>query len=518
MNPDTTLTLLINRLTEIHHLKDACAVLSWDQETYMPTGGGQSRAEQIATLQTLAHDNFVSSETEKLLGEWVDIPTGQLLEKARTSLEESSQALLREVWRDFNRAKKLPSAFVNKLERECSLAQQVWVEARKKNNFASFLPNLRTVVQLKLEETEYLGYSDSPYDALLDEYEPGSTVAKLKPLFSTLRPRLVSLLHQVLNSSIKPNTILFDQSFDNDKQIEFGKVVLKKMDYQFDRGRLDLSAHPFTTAFHPNDVRVTTRVFEKDFQSCLFSCIHEGGHGLYEQGLLPEHYGTPLGEAVSLGIHESQSRLWENSVGRSRPFWKHFLPMVQEMFPDQLRDVGFDEFYLAINSVKPSLIRVEADELTYNLHIMVRFEIELDLIEGRIQVEDLPTIWNQKIQDYLGVTPDSDANGVLQDVHWSFGAIGYFPTYTLGNLYASMFYEQAQQEISHLETEITGGNMRPLKEWLNQKVHRWGRQFTPDDLVRQVTGQSPSPEPFLNYLEEKFSRLYGFTIKLEAQQ
>ena len=517
MNPDTALTPLINRLTEIHHLKDACAVLSWDQETYMPSGGGQARAEQIATLQTLAHNSFISSETEKLLCNWVDIPTGQLLGNAQADLEESSQALLREVWRDFNRAKKLPPAFVNKLERECSLAQQVWVEARKKNDFASFLPNLRTVVALKLEETEYLGYLDSPYDALLDEYEPGSTVAKLKPLFSTLRPRLVSLLNQVLNSSIKPNTALLAQSFDNDKQIEFGKAVLKKMDYQFDRGRLDLSAHPFTTAFHPNDVRVTTRVFEKDFQSCLFSCIHEGGHGLYEQGLLPEYYGTPLGEAVSLGIHESQSRLWENSVGRSQPFWQHFLPIAQQIFPDQLRNVRFDEFYLAINRVKPSLIRVEADELTYNLHIMVRFEIELDLIEGRIQVEDLPSIWNQKIQDYLGITPDSDANGVLQDVHWSFGAIGYFPTYTLGNLFAAMFYEQAKQELSNLEVGIAGGDMIPLKEWLNQKVHRWGRQFTPEDLVHQVTGQSPSPKPFLKYLEDKFSNLYGFSIEQKPQ-
>ena len=516
MNPGTSLKSLNAKLLEIHHLKDACAVLSWDQETYMPSGGGQARADQIATLQTLAHQALISSEIEKLLGTWVDIPTGQLLEKTRNELEDSSQALLREVWRDFNHARKLPSEFVNKLERECSLAQQVWIEARKKNDFASFLPNLRTVVDLKLEETEYLGYANSPYDALLDEYEPGSTVSKLKPLFSTLRPRLVSLLQRVLNSSIKPNESLLTQTFDNTKQVEFGKMVLRKMDYQFDRGRLDLSAHPFTTAFHPNDVRVTTRVFEQDFQSCLFSCIHEGGHGLYEQGLLPEYYGTPLGEAVSLGIHESQSRLWENSVGRSRPFWQHYFPLAQQLFSEQLQDIGFDDFYLAINSVKPSFIRVEADELTYNLHIMVRFEIELDLIEKRIQVEDLPTIWNEKIHEYLGITPDSDANGVLQDVHWSFGAFGYFPTYTLGNLYASMFYEQAKQEVSDLETGITEGNMSPLKKWLNQKVHRWGRQYLPDDLVRKVTGQSLNPELFLNYLEDKFSQLYGFSIEPEA--
>ncbi len=516
MNVDTSLTPLTKRLTEIHHLKDACAVLSWDQETYMPPGGGHARAEQIATIQTLAHAALTSPETEKLLGAWVDMPTGQLLEKSHGELDDSGQALIREVWRDLTHAKKLPPTFVNTLERECSLAQQVWIEARKNNDFGLFLPNLRKVVALKLEETEYLGYDASPYDALLDEYEPGSTVAKLTPLFSTLRPRLVALLQQVRNSSIKPNTTLLSQSFDNEKQVEFGKMVLIKMGYQFDRGRLDLSAHPFTTSFHPHDVRVTTRVFERDFQSCLFSCIHEGGHGLYEQGLLAEHYGTPLGEAVSLGIHESQSRLWENAVGRSQPFWQHIFPLAQEFFPGQLGGVSFEEFYLAINHVEPSLIRVEADELTYNLHVMVRFEIELDLIEGRIQVEDLPAIWNEKMQDYLGMTPDTDSNGVLQDVHWSFGAFGYFPTYTLGNLYASMFYEQAKQEIANLETEISNGQLLQLKTWLNQSIHRWGRQFTPDDLVRQVTGQSPSPEPFLNYLEEKFSTLYSFPLNSQT--
>ncbi|GJL55862.1 MAG: carboxypeptidase M32 [Nitrospirales bacterium] len=509
MNDDKSLDELKSQLLKIHHLKDACAVLSWDQETYMPSGGGSARAEQIATLQTLAHDALISSETEKLLGAWVDLPTGHLLEKTQTALLDSSQALIREVWRNFHHAKKLPSDFVNTLERECSLAQQVWIDARKKNDFFAFLPNLRTIVSLKVEETDYLGYTDSPYDALLDEYEPGSTVATLKPQFSTLRPRLVSLLHQVLEASIKPNQALLTQSFDKTKQIEFGELVLKAMGYRFDHGRLDQSAHPFTTSFHPNDVRVTTRVFEKDVQSCLFSCIHEGGHGLYEQGLLPEHYGTPLGEAVSLGIHESQSRLWENAVGRSRSFWKHFFPLAQETFPEQLRDVAFDDFYLAINHVQPSLVRVEADELTYNLHVMVRFEIELDLIEGRIHVEDLPEIWNEKMQAYLDITPNSDTNGVLQDVHWSFGAFGYFPTYTLGNLYASMFYDQAKQDIPNLEHGIAEGNMLPLKEWLNQHVHRWGRQYPPEELIRRVTGQDISPEPFLNYLEVKFKELYG---------
>jgi len=511
VNSFSFLDSLKSELTEIHHLRDAAALLSWDQETYMPQGGGQARAEHIATLQTLAHDKFVSPEIERLLTSCIDEDTGQIRTHLQSQLDDTSQALLREAWRDFSRAKKLPSTFVNQLERECSLAQQVWAEARKKNDFESFLPNLRTLLTLKREETQYLGYTDSPYDALLDTYEPGATVAQLKPLFATLRERLVPLLHQVLNSSVKPNEALLTQSFDTKKQLEFGRMVLEKMGYQFDCGRLDLSTHPFTTSFHPTDVRVTTRVFEHDLPSCLFSCIHEGGHGLYDQGLLPKYYGTPLAEPISLGIHESQSRLWENCVGRSQPFWQHFYPLLQETFPSQLHVVPFDDFYTAINRVKPSLIRVEADELTYNLHIMVRFEIELALLEGNLQVEELPTIWNEKMQDYLGITPDRDAEGVLQDVHWSLGAFGYFPTYTLGNLYASLLYDQALRDIPDLEKSIAQGFLLPLRDWLNEHIHRWGRQFTSKEIVQRVTGHSPSPESFLKYLEKKFGKLYGFS-------
>ena len=511
MNPIAFLDSLKSKLTEIHHLRDASALLSWDQETYMPAGGGPARAEQIATLQTLAHEKFVSTEIEKLLTSWIDTDTGQIRPTLLSELDDTSQALLRETWRDFSRAKKLPSLFVNRLERECSLAQQVWVEARNKNDFDSFLPHLRTLLTLKLEEAQYLGYSDSPYDALLDTYEPGTTVAQLQPLFSTLRERLVPLLQQVLNANVKPNESLLTQPFDPTKQIEFGRLVLEKMGYQFDRGRLDKSAHPFTTSFHPTDVRVTTRVFEHDMPSCLFSCIHEGGHGLYDQGLLPKYYGTPLAEPISLGIHESQSRLWENCVGRSQPFWLHFYPLLQRTFPGQLNHIPFDEFYAAINMVKPSLIRVEADELTYNLHIMVRFEIELALIEGQLQVEELPTLWNEKMQDYLGVKPDRDAEGVLQDVHWSMGAFGYFPTYTLGNLYASMFYDQALRDIPNLEQSMAQGFLLPLRDWLKDNLHQWGRQFTAKEILQRITGQSLSPEPFLHYLVKKFGDLYGFS-------
>lgn len=503
------LEALTRRLREIRHLASAGSLLSWDQETYMPPGGGKARADQLGTLQGLAHDLLVAPETERLLARWVDPATGLINESPDSPRDESSRALLREVWRDFSRAKKLPSEFVQRAGREYSLAQQVWTEARKKNDFGLFLPNLRTVVELKREEAQYLGFADSPYDALMDTYEPGATVARLRPLFAALKAELVPLLNRVLASPIKVDDTLLFRGYDPARQLEFGKLVLAAMGYDFHRGRMDLSAHPFTTSFHPTDVRITTRVHEAELPVCLFSCIHEGGHGLYEQGLDPERFGTPLGEPLSMGLHESQSRLWENCVGRSRPFWRCFFPYLQRLFPDQLGGVTVDAFYAAVNRVRPSLIRVEADELTYNLHVMLRFELEQNLIERRIQVEELPGLWNQKMQDYLGLVPERDAEGVLQDVHWSLGAIGYFPTYTLGNLYAAQFFDQAQNEIPGLASEIEGGRLTVLTHWLNRKIHRWGRTFTADQLLQRVVGAPLSPKPLLDHLRQTYAEIYG---------
>ncbi|HZS12147.1 MAG TPA: carboxypeptidase M32 [Nitrospirales bacterium] len=503
----TALEPLITELRRIQQIASAASLLSWDQETYMPPGGGAARADQLATLQGLAHDFLVAPSVERLLTQWIDPASGQL-RKNGDPWDEPSRALLREVWRDFSRAKKLPSEFVVRLGRECSLAQQVWAEAKQKNDFARFLPNLRTVVALKREEASYLGYRATPYDALLDTYEPGMTVATLTPLFAALKARLVPLLQRILNSPAQPDPSILHRPYEPARQLEFGRLVLTAMGYDFERGRLDLSAHPFTTSFHPSDVRVTTRVYERELPACLFGCIHEGGHGLYDQGLDPQRYGTPLGESLSLGIHESQSRLWENCVGRSKAFWRGFYPLLQRTFPDALRDVAEAAFYAAINRVAPSFIRVEADELTYNLHIMVRFEIEQAIIEARLSPEQLPDMWRAKMREYLGIEPEGDADGVLQDVHWSLGAFGYFPTYTLGNLYAVQFYEQACREISNLEDEIAAGRLTVLTKWLNQKIHRWGRTFTTEQLVRRVTGQELSPEPFLAYLERKYRDLY----------
>ncbi len=508
MKTIATLEALTTRLLEIQRINSAASVLSWDQETYMPAGGGEARAEQIAVLQGLAHQKLVSPDIESLLSHWVDPATGQAVEQPGDRWDEPSRSLLREVWRDFSRAKKLPSDFVIKMSRECSLAQQVWAEAKEQSKFDMFLPNLRRVLSLKREEAQYLGYEESPYNALLDIYEPGSAIATLRPVFARLKARLIPLLRKITRSTVRIDDGILRYTYDQARQLEFGRLVLIAMGYDFERGRLDLSTHPFTTSFHPTDVRVTTRVHEHELQSCLFSCIHEGGHGLYDQGLDQRYFGTPLGDSVSLGIHESQSRLWENCVGRSLPFWRYFYPILQQTFHHQLRGVDVEQFYAAINCVKPSLIRVDADELTYNLHIMLRFEIEQDLIEGTTQPEDLPTIWNQKMEEFLGIIPKSDAEGALQDVHWSYGAFGYFPTYTLGNLYAVQFFEQAKLEIPHLEDEIEAGQLMVLRRWLEQKIHRWGRMFTPDHLAQRVMGTSVSPEPFLAYVEKKYGELY----------
>jgi carboxypeptidase Taq len=503
------LSPLVALLREIQQIESASALLAWDQETYMPHGGGAARAEQLAALQGLAHGKMVSDQMAELLSRWLDLRTGTPLETTRW--KTPALALLREIWRDYLKAKKLPTEFVIRLERETSLAHQVWVEARKKNDFALFLPRLSTIIALKREEARYLGETvpgaASPYDPLLDEYEPGARVDQITPLFATLRARLVPLLERIRSKRTGAHRF-FRGEYPPDRQLAFGKEVLRAMGFDFEQGRMDLSAHPFTTMFHPSDVRVTTRVEAKDPTGAIFSCIHEGGHALYDQGLSKEHFGTPLGDSISLGIHESQSRLWENCVGRSLPFWKHFFPTLKKAFPKPLRGVTVQQFYRAINVVRPSFIRVDADELTYNLHIMLRYELERGLIEGGTEAEKLPSLWKDGMGRYLGIRPKKDSDGVLQDVHWAAGAIGYFPTYTLGNLYAVQFFEQANKEIPGLTKKIERGELIPLKSWLNEKIHRWGRTYRADELIQRVTGGPLSPEPFIRYIEEKYGEIY----------
>ncbi|HZR47438.1 MAG TPA: carboxypeptidase M32, partial [Candidatus Manganitrophaceae bacterium] len=495
---------LISYLREVQHLSSAISLIAWDQETYMPPGAGEARAEQLSALEGMTHQMRTGPEMAKLLSKWVDLKSGEI----GGAWEESAAALLQELWRDYEKSVKLPNDFIRRYGKAASISQQVWVEARKKSDFSLFAPHLKTMVALKKEEIGYLGYQASPYDALLDAYEPGMTAAQLAPLFASLKKELVPLLEKIVASPVKPKKEFLSLSYPSEKQLAFGQRVLEAMGFNFKNGRQDISAHPFTTSFHPTDVRITTRVDERDLLSSLFSSIHEGGHALYDQGLNPDYFGTPLGEARSLGIHESQSRLWENGIGRSKPFWKHFYPILQKTFPEGLKGVDPAAFYAAVNSVEPSFIRVEADELTYNLHIMVRFEIERALIEEDLPVEALPEVWNGKMEEFLGIRPGSDAEGVLQDVHWSGGAIGYFPTYTLGNLYAVQFLNQAKKEVPDLNGSIERGNLLPLKVWLNEKVHRWGRRYSSEELVRRVTGEGLNPRYFIDYVKEKFGEIY----------
>lgn len=495
---------LLSYLREVQHLSSAISLISWDQETYMPPGAGEARAEQLSALEGMSHQMRVGPEMTRLLSKWIDLKSGEAIEE----WDVPGRALLREVWRDYDKAVKLPNDFIRRYGKAASISQQVWIEARKKSDFARFAPHLKTMVNLKKEEVDYLGYEASPYDALLDTYEPGMTAAQIAPLFASLKKELVPLLEKIVHAPVKLKKDFLARPYTPERQLAFGQQVLEAMGFDFQTGRQDISAHPFTTSFHPTDVRITTRVDENDLLSSLFSSIHEGGHALYDQGLRPDYFGTPLGEALSLGIHESQSRLWENGVGRSKAFWKHFYPILQKTFPEGLKGVEPDTFYAAVNAVAPSLIRVEADELTYNLHIMVRFEIERALIEADLPVEALPQAWNEKMREYLGIVPDTDANGVLQDIHWSGGAIGYFPTYTLGNLYAVQFLNQAKKDLPDLTGSIEEGNLLPLKGWLNEKIHRWGRTYSSGELVRRVTGEPLNPRYFIEHVKEKFSEIY----------
>ncbi|MFQ5588487.1 MAG: carboxypeptidase M32 [Nitrospiria bacterium] len=496
---------LIRVLQEIQHISSATALMSWDQETYMPKGGAAARAAQISYFKGLAHESRTGDKMRRALSEFVDLKTGALKSDA---WDVPSRALLREAWRDYHRATRLPADFVRTLGLETSLTHAVWVEARSNNDFSLFAPNLQRIIALKKQEAEYVGYAVSRYDALMDTFEPGMTTAKIVPLFDALKSKLVPLVEKIRQSEVKTDEALLKQYYDPKRQWDFGLSVLSTMGFDFNTGRQDRSAHPFTTSFHPSDVRLTTRIDAHDLPSALFSSIHEGGHGLYDQGLPEEYYGTPLGESISLGIHESQSRLWENNVGRSRSFWAYFFPKLQTVFPENLKDTDFNTFYTAINGVRPSLVRVESDEVTYNLHIMLRFEIERMLIEDNLPVEALPETWNQKMEDYLGIRPETDADGVLQDVHWAGGAFGYFPTYTLGNLYAAQFFNQAQREIADLPERLSAGDLVTLKTWLNKKIYCWGKQYTSDDLIERVTGEPLDPAYFIRYLEAKFGEIY----------
>ena len=494
------LSALRNHLAPIEDLYNAAAVLSWDQETFMPDGGAEARAQQLSTLQSQAHEQFTSDKT------------GTLLDRAAEAIDDldslgAGASLVRVTRRDYERARRVPSSLVAELSRATSEGKRAWAQARQQDDFPTFAPHLERLVELSVEKAEAIGYENEPYDALLKEYEPGLTTQDVATTFTNLREDLVPLVDAIDEAPQIDDTPLHG-SFPQEKQQAFGERVLADLGYDFDRGRQDVSAHPFTTAFAPGDVRITTRYDESALPSALFSTIHEGGHALYEQGIDPDLARTPLADGASLGVHESQSRLWENHVGRSRPFWRHYFPPLQDAFPDALGDTDPDAFYRAINRVAPSLIRVEADEVTYNLHVMLRFELERGLIDGSVAVNDLPRLWNEAMDEYLGVVPDTDAKGVLQDVHWSQGAFGYFPTYTLGTLMAAQLMEAIRADLPDLNEHMTQGRFAPVLDWLREHVHRHGRKLTAPRLLDRTTGTGLSSAPWLRYARDKFGALY----------
>jgi carboxypeptidase Taq len=491
---------LRDHLAPIDDLESAAAVLAWDQETFMPDGGAEARARQLSTLQSMAHERFVTDET------------GELLDRAAEAVDDADPlddgaSLVRVTRRDYERARRVPSSLVAELSAATSKAKQAWKKARSEDDFSIFAPHLETLVDLSVEKAEAIGYDDEPYDALLEEFEPGRSTAEVASTFETLREDLVPIVDAIADAPQLDNDLLH-RAYPQPTQKAFGEEVLADMGYDFDRGRQDVSAHPFTTSFSPDDVRVTTRYDESFLPTAFFSMIHEGGHALYEQGIDPALDRTPLADGASLGVHESQARFWENHVGRSRPFWRHYFPRLRNAFPDALADAGLDAFYRAVNRVEPSLIRVEADEVTYNLHVMLRFELERGLIDGRVSVDELPARWNAAMDDYLGVVPETDANGVLQDVHWSMASFGYFPTYTLGTLTAAQLTEALREDVGDVDARLADGDLAPLLDWMRTHVHRHGRKLTAPDLLERATGASLSAEPWLRYVKEKFGPLY----------
>lgn len=494
---------LVTELRSIALLRSCGAVLGWDEQTYLPPQGAGHRAEQLALLAGLSHERATDPKVGDLLAALTD-------EDELGGSESAAAANVREARYAYERATKLPRALVEDLSKTTTLAHHAWVDARKKKEFATFQPWLEKVIQLKRDEADAL---ESPtgvrYDALIEDYEPGATSAEIAEVFAPLREQLVDLVTRIQESGVEPDVSLMTRSYPIEAQRTFGTRAAKAIGFNFEAGRLDEAAHPFCSGFGPGDCRLTTRYDEHHFPGAFFGTLHEAGHGIYEQGLRGEDFGLATGEACSLGIHESQSRMWENLVGRSRAFWKHFYPLAQEAFPQTLGDVSPDAFYGAINDVRPSWIRVEADEVTYNLHIMLRFELEQALIGQDLKPADLPGVWNETFQRFFQMTPPDDALGCLQDVHWAAGLFGYFPTYSLGNMFAAQFFEKAAEDLGDLNEMFARGEFQPLTDWLRTNIHQRGRHYRAPELVRVVTGQPLAAEPLLRHLKGKFLPLYG---------
>jgi len=483
-------------------------LLHWDQETYMPRDAIKFRSLQIEAMASLAHKQRTSKKFVSALGKLIDLPTGEILDP---ELLEPKRAALREWRRDYLQSVKLPVSFVRQLASTSAQATHVWAQAKQQNDFKAFAPYLAKIVSLNRKKADILGYEGHPYDALLELYEPYTSTAFISSLFTRLKEALQKQLKRITSSSAYqavPSQDLLKGKFPADKQWEFAQKLLQAMGFHSQASRLDQSAHPFCRGISPKDIRMTTNIREAFLMTHLFAVLHEGGHGLYEAGLPEEHYGSPLGEACSLGIHESQSRWWEIWIGHSLPFWQYFYPKLKATFSAHFHALSLDQFHRFINTVSPSLIRIYADEVTYSLHVILRFELEKALIEGQLKIKDLPEAWNAKMQAYLGITPTHHAEGCLQDIHWSMGAFGYFPTYTLGNLYAAQLFTTFEQHHANWQARVAQGELGFIREWLREHIHQYGRQFPPQELVARVTGQTLTEAPYLQYLEKKYTTIY----------
>jgi len=490
---------------ERYHFEKALAVLRWDQETYLPEKGVQERAEQLALLEGIAHQRLTAPETGRLLSELGSTHQNPGGDEKLPALERDFLKVFR---RSYDRAVMLPGDFVSDAARAEGLSQAAWINARRDNDFSVFLPHLVKMIDFARQKAVYWGWQDNPYDGLLDIYEPGMDSKAIGAVFAPLGQRLSALLKKIA-AQPRPDNAFLVQDYNLDNQASFGRELLKRLGFDMLRGRIDISAHPFTTILGSDDIRITTRYLSRHVQSGVFATIHEAGHAFYEMDFPEELRGTCLADGASMGIHESQSRLWENVIGRSKPFWENMLPAMRSYFPAALYSITIDDFYRAINLVEPSLIRVEADEVSYSLHVILRFELEQALFSGNLNPAELPAAWREKMKALIGVEPETDSKGVLQDVHWSIGAFGYFPSYALGNLYGLEFWEKLKADIPNTDALIAEGNFAAIRTWLRDTIYVWGRRLEPPVLLKTVTGKNLSSEPFLSYIESKYAGIYG---------
>ena len=496
MNPIEELKKKFSEITRLNHIR---ALLGWDEKVNLPNGSFGGRAEQSALMSKIVHERLISDKIGNLIKECEKLDNLDLIDAA----------FIREAKRDYDQEVKLPTKLVEEISKTASLGHAKWVEARKKDDFSLFQPLLEKMIGLQIQVAEKLDTHPDLYSTLIDLYEPGATYDWIAKIFSKSKQNLNKIIKKLNTSTDKPDFSILTQKWDVDKQWDFSIEVVKGLNYDFNKGRQDKSAHPFTTSLSSTDTRFTTRINENFFSTCLFGSIHECGHALYEMGFKEEIHDNILADGCSMGIHESQSRMWENMVGRSKEFWKYWYPKLEKNFPGNFKGISMEDFYRSINTVQPSLIRVDADEVTYGMHVILRFELERDIIEGNVNVSELPEIWNSKMDDLLGITPPNNADGVLQDVHWSSGYFGYFPTYFLGNLYGAQFYKKALKDHPSLPRAYETGNFSNLLTFVRENIHQYGRIYQAKDLITRVTGEELNPDYFIEYLEQKFYPIYS---------